>query len=103
MGDLGSIHYSLDTKRKNNKKNEKHLPPIYDTKREFNINIRYYYKGKKLNMSSGIKCSIKNYNKEYHLNPKRETILKSDKDWREKNKKIKSKTLVRLLSFKLFE
>lgn len=93
MGDLGSIHYTLDTKRKNNKKNEKHLPPIYDVNREFNINIRYYYKGKKLNMSSGIKCSIKNYNKDYHLNSKREPILKTDKDWRDKNKKIHNKTL----------
>ena len=93
MGDLGSIHYTLDTKRKNNKKNEKHLPPIYDVNREFNINIRYYYKGKKLNMSSGVKCRIKNYNKDYHLNSKREPILKTDKDWRDKNKKIHTKTL----------
>lgn len=92
MGRTGSIHYILDKKRKNNGKNEKHLPPVYDKNKEFNINIRYRYK-KKLNISTGVKCSIKNYNKNYYVKSKREPVLKTDKNWREKNKQILNKTL----------
>lgn len=57
------------------------------------VQIRYYHQGKKLNMSSGVKCSMRNFNNDYHLTSKREPILKSDKDWREKNKQIHNKTL----------
>lgn len=90
---MSSIHYILDKYRSNNSPKEKHKPPIYDEKKEFMVQIRYYHKGKKLNMSSGIKCSMKNFNNDYHLTSKREPILKSDKEWREKNKQIHNKTL----------
>ncbi len=89
---MSSIHYILDKVRSNNSVEEKKNPPVYDEKKEFVIQMRYYFKGKKLNLSTGVKCKIKDYNGDYHLNPKREPILKSDNRWREKNKEIRNKT-----------
>jgi len=89
---MGSIHYTLDKRRSNTSPEERKNPPVYDINEEFSIQLRYLHQGKKLNLSSGVKCSIKNFNGDYHLNSKREPVLKSDKNWREKNKQIRNKT-----------
>lgn len=81
---LGSVHYILNKREKN---------PKFGRDTEYSINIRYYFKGKKLNLSSGIKCKIKDYNTKCNTSSKKEPILSSDKDFREKNKQIYTKTL----------
>ena len=55
------------------------------------ISVRYYFQGKKLNVSSGVKCRIKDWNDDWEKTIKREPILKSDSDWKEKNLKLKDK------------
>lgn len=81
---LGSVHYILNKREKN---------PKFGKDTEYTINIRYYFKGKKLNLSSGVKCKIKDYNTNCNNSIKKEPILHSDKDFREKNKQIFTKTL----------
>ena len=81
---LGSVHYILNKREKN---------PKFGKDTEYTINIRYYFKGKKLNLSSGVKCKIKDYNTNCNNSTKKEPILHSDKGFREKNKQIFTKTL----------
>ena len=81
---FGSVHYILNKREKN---------PKFGKDTEYTINIRYYFKGKKLNLSSGVKCKIKDYNTNCNSSSKKEPILSSDKDFREKNKQIFTKTL----------
>ena len=81
---IGSVHYILNKRDKN---------PKFGKNTEYTINIRYYFKGNKLNLSSGVKCKIKDYNKNCNSSSKKEPILSSDKDLREKNKQIFTKTL----------
>lgn len=81
---IGSVHYILNKREKN---------PKFGKDTEYTINIRYYFKGKKLNLSSGVKCKIKDYNTNCNSSSKKEPILSSDKNFREKNKQIFTKTL----------
>lgn len=63
----------------------------YHKDEEVLITIRYYFQGKKLNLSSGVKCKIKDWNENWSKSNKREPILRSDEYWREKNLKLKDK------------
>lgn len=55
------------------------------------VSVRYYHQGRKLNISSGVKCKIKDWNDDWENTFKREPILKSDIEWKEKNLKLKDK------------
>ena len=76
------VHYILQFKKP--KKD-------YTKHEEVLVSVRYYYKGRKLNLSSGVKCKIKDWNENWEKTIKREPVLKSDSDWKEKNLKLKDK------------
>jgi len=44
-----------------------------------------------MNISSGIKCKIKDWNENWENTIKREPILKTDVQWKDKNLKLKDK------------
>jgi len=76
------VHYSLQYKK----------PKVEYTKNdELLVCVRYYHQGRKMNISSGVKCKIKDWNDDWEKTIKREPILKSDKDWKDKNLKLKDK------------
>jgi len=58
------------------------------------ICVRYYFLDKKTskykvkNMSTGVKCMFKDWDKDWHKNPERLPILKTDIDYIKKNKKL---------------
>ena len=58
------------------------------------ICIRYEYNDKKTgdtkikNLSCGVKCMIKHWDKDWHKNPERLPVLKSDPEYIQKNKKL---------------
>ena len=76
------VHFSLQYKKSKSD---------YLKTDELVISVRYYFQGKKLNVSSGVKCRIKDWNDDWEKTIKREPILKSDSDWKEKNLKLKDK------------
>ncbi len=63
----------------------------YTKHEEVLVSVRYYYKGRKLNLSSGVKCKIKDWNENWENTIKREPILKTDVQWKDKNLKLKDK------------
>lgn len=76
------VHFSLQYKKSKSD---------YLKTDELVISVRYYFQGKKLNISSGVKCRIKDWNDDWEKTIKREPVLKSDSDWKEKNLKLKDK------------
>lgn len=76
------IHYSIQYKKPKSE---------YTKNDELLVCVRYYFKGKKLNISTGIKCKLKDWNENWDKTVKREPILKSDTDWKHKNLKLKDK------------
>ena len=69
------VHFSLQYKKSKSD---------YLKTDELVISVRYYFQGKKLNVSSGVKCRIKDWNDDWEKTIKREPILKSDSDWKER-------------------
>jgi len=59
--------------------------------------IRYYYresgdkKGKSLNISTGVKVKLKDWDEDWDKSKKREPIKRTDKEYKEKNQILKSK------------
>jgi integrase len=76
------VHYSLQYKKSKNE---------YTKHDEVLVCVRYYHQGRKMNISSGVKCKIKDWNENWEKTIKREPILKSDSDWKYKNLKLKDK------------
>ena len=64
---------------------------------ELTIMIRYYYresgdkKGKSLNISTGVKVKLKDWDEDWDKSKKREPIKRTDKEYKEKNQILKSK------------
>ena len=76
------IHFSLQFKKRKSD---------YEKNDDLIVSVRYYFQGKKLNISSGVRCKIKDWNDDWDKSNKREPILKSDSDWKDKNLKLKDK------------
>ena len=76
------VHYSLQYKKPKKE---------YTKHDEVLVCVRYYHQGRKMNISSGIKCKIKDWNENWENTIKREPILKTDVQWKDKNLKLKDK------------
>ena len=67
----------------------------YSPSDELIINLRYYSNGIKdgrlLNISTGVKCKIKDWKTNYKKTPQKEPIKKTDKDYKKKNLILKQK------------
>jgi len=81
-----STHFILDFRKKKVK---------YSKSDELYIRVRYYSdwikNGKKLSVSTGIKCKIKDWDTNWSKTRKREPIKKTDKDYKSKNLLLKHK------------
>ena len=66
---------------------------------ELTIMIRYYYresgdkKGKSLNISTGVKVKLKDWDEDWDKSKKREPIKRTDKEYKEKNQILKLQSL----------
>ena len=76
------VHYSLQYKKPKKE---------YTKHDEVLVCVRYYHQGRKMHISSGIKCKIKDWNENWENTIKREPILKTDVQWKDKNLKLKDK------------
>lgn len=76
------VHFSLQYKKSKKE---------YTKNDELLVCVRYYHQGRKMNISSGVKCKIKDWNDDWEKTIRREPILKSDVDWKDKNLKLKDK------------
>lgn len=69
----------------------------YKPSDELVIVIRYYYKvngdknGKQLNVSTGVKVKLKDWDEDWDKSKKREPIKRTDKDYKKKNQILKLK------------
>ena len=69
----------------------------YKSSDELVIVIRYYYKidgdknGKQLNVSTGVKVKLKDWDEDWDKSKKREPIKRTDKDYKKKNQILKLK------------
>ena len=61
----------------------------YSKSEEILVTLRYYFQGRKINLGTGVKCKLKDWNENWEHTQRKEPILKSDKDWKEKNLKLK--------------
>lgn len=65
----------------------------YSPNDEIPIVVRYYFQGKKLSTSTGVKCKVKDWDNDWRNRISKEPIQKSDSDSRDKNLKIKQKLI----------
>ena len=63
----------------------------YKPSSELDVMVRYYFEGKKMNISGGVKCKLKDWNDDWENTRNREPIKKSDSLHEQKNLQLKSK------------
>lgn len=78
------IFYELNTKKSFSS---------YNRTDEVQVNVRYYFQGKRLAVSSGVSVKIKDWDNNWRKKISKEPIKVSDKEHKEKNLKIKQKLI----------
>ena len=63
----------------------------YKPSEEVVIKVMYYFKGKKLTNSTGVSVKKKDFDRKWRERISKEPIKSTDKDYKEKNLKIKEK------------
>lgn len=63
----------------------------YKPSSELNVMIRYYYEGRKMNISGNVRCKLKDWNDDWENTRNREPIKKSDPLSDQKNLRLKQK------------
>lgn len=64
---------------------------LYKPSDELDVMVRYYYNGKKMNISGGVQCKLKDWNDDWENTRNREPIKKSDPLFEQKNLRLKTK------------
>ena len=65
----------------------------YSRNDEVKVSVRYYFQGKRLNVTTGVSVKIKDWDKKWRNRVSKEPIKSSDTDSKEKNLKIKEKLI----------
>ena len=65
----------------------------YSRNDEVKVSVRYYFQGKRLNVTTGVSVKIKDWDKKWRNRVSKEPIKSSDTDSKEKNLKIREKLI----------
>jgi integrase len=65
----------------------------YSRNDEVKVSVRYYFQGKRLNVTTGVSVKIKDWDKKWRNRVSKEPIKSSDPDSKEKNLKIREKLI----------
>ena len=65
----------------------------YSRNDEVKVSVRYYFQGKRLNVTTGVSVKIKDWDKKWRNRVSKEPIKSSDPDNKEKNLKIREKLI----------
>ena len=77
-----SVYFNLNLKKKKS---------LYSPGEEIPVNVYYYFDKKKLNVSTGVKTTLKDWNENWKSTQSKNPIKKSDLNQKVKNLRIKSK------------
>ena len=78
------VFYELTQKKRYDK---------HDKNDELVVSVRYRFQGKRLNKTTGVSVKVKDWDKDWRNRVNKEPIKSTDKNYKEKNLKIKEKLI----------